>query len=82
MTVETKSQTAPMNQVQDRLLRIREVGDLTRMSVSHIYELVRLGEFPQGTKLSKKFVVWPESQVRGWVQGRINASQEKREVCK
>ncbi len=67
------SETRPQVR-RDRLLRLPEVETATGLKKSSIYSLMRAGEFPRSVKLTARCVAWPESQVLGFIQARIDAS--------
>jgi predicted DNA-binding transcriptional regulator AlpA len=48
-------------------LRIKDVGCLTALSPSYIYELQSKGAFPQSRKIAPKVSVWLESEVHEWM---------------
>ena len=49
----------------------------TGLSRSHLYALVKRGEFPRPIPLSKdgRAVAWSEQAVQAWIESRINAAQ-------
>jgi len=49
------------------LLRITDVMTRTSLSRSHIYALVRRGQFPAPVKLGPKCARWVESDVDAWL---------------
>lgn len=67
--------------VGDRLLPWRDVrarvGDLSRATV---WNLRRLGQFPQPVRVSRGRVAWRESDIDAWVASRtsvaVNANEE------
>lgn len=59
---------------RERLLRIKEVLADTGLSRSTAYELMRRGEFPRPIELVGKTRCWIESEVDGWIAGRIDAA--------
>ena len=59
-----------------RILRRRQVMDLTGLSRSGIYSLIERGQFPKQIKLGEKAVGWPEPEVEAWIEERIKASRE------
>lgn len=61
----------------DRFLRIRDVQSRTTLSRSTIYRLASLGQFPKPVKLGERASAWPESAVRDWIAGRIEAAQQE-----
>lgn len=75
---DTQSENAkPTNVVEfpanHRLMRIRAVIEMTGISKSYVYQLVRDNEFPKPVKLTKgaKAVAWVEAEVQAWVNSRI-----------
>ncbi len=50
-----------------KLLRIKQVVEMTTLSRSTIYRLIDKGEFPKGKNLSSRTVVWNESDIAGWI---------------
>lgn len=53
---------------EDRLIRITEVCEITSLSRSKIYNLIREGSFPPQRRVSHRIAVWPLSKVRTWAQ--------------
>ena len=56
-----------------RLIRIREVIQLTGISKSYIYQLVSQGIFPKSIQLipGGSSVAWVESEIHDWIDQRI-----------
>lgn len=54
-----------------KLLRLKQVMDITGLSRSYVYELAKQGKFPKSVKLSEKSVAWVEKEVKEWVEQRI-----------
>ncbi len=54
-----------------RLIRLKEVRQLTSLSTSTVYRLIAAGKFPQPVKLSERASAWPEAEVRAWIDARI-----------
>ena len=51
----------------DRLLTIREVVNVTRLSKPTIYKLIGCDRFPRQVRLSSYRVTWLDSEVRAWI---------------
>lgn len=51
----------------DRLLRITEVVQMTSISKSHIYTLIKRAQFPSPISLGRKCSRWREEDVVGWI---------------
>jgi len=54
----------------DRILRFREVVEITGLSRATIYRMMDRGDFPKALKLSTKAIGWRESTVNRWVVSR------------
>lgn len=59
----------------DRLIRLPAVQSATGLAKSSLYALAARGEFPKPLKLSSRASAWRESEVTGWIAGRIRASK-------
>ncbi|MDF2690995.1 MAG: AlpA family transcriptional regulator [Gammaproteobacteria bacterium] len=53
--------------------RLPEVKNITGLSRSTIYDLVKRGEFPQPISLGLRAVGWLDSEIESWIQGRIDS---------
>ena len=56
--------------MHDRLLRRREVEEITGLSRSSIYRLMQEGEFPRPVKVGPAAVRWRASDIAAWVESR------------
>lgn len=56
-----------------RLLSAEEVSAAVGYSRVHIYRLMKVGEFPQRVQIGRNRVGWLESEVRDWLEERIEA---------
>ncbi|MEQ6886470.1 AlpA family transcriptional regulator [Salicola sp. Rm-C-2C1-2] len=54
-----------------RIIRLREVMELTGLARSTIYKYVEAGTFPQPVPLGGRSVGWVEQEVEDWVMARI-----------
>jgi prophage regulatory protein len=54
-----------------KLIRIKDVMDLTGLARSTIYKYMKQGEFPQSVKLGSRAVAWVESEIEDWNKDRI-----------
>jgi prophage regulatory protein len=54
-----------------RLLRLQQVGEITGLRRSMIYQLEAEGNFPRRVKLATRAVGWVESEIRSWIAARI-----------
>ncbi len=61
----------------ERILRLREVVDTTRLSRTTIYSLVKEGEFPKPLRLSARASGWLFSEVQKWLDSKANLRKEQ-----
>lgn len=62
--------------MKDRLLRRRQVEEITSMSRSSIYRLMQEGEFPRPVKIGPAAVRWRASDLTAWLESRPVAMAE------
>ena len=60
----------------DRLLRRRQVEEITSMSRSAIYRAMQIGDFPRPVKVGPAAVRWRESDIVRWLESRPVARSE------
>ena len=56
--------------MDDRLLRRREVEDITGLSRSSIYRQIACGAFPPAVKVSPRAVRWRSRDIADWLESR------------
>ena len=56
-----------------KVLRERQVKDLTGLSRVTRWRLERRGEFPKKVQLTSRCVGWPETEVLDWLRERAEA---------
>lgn len=54
-----------------RIIRLKEVSNVTGLARSTIYKYVSEGSFPKPVSLGDRCVGWLESEVQGWIAARI-----------
>ena len=62
--------------MHDRLLRRRQVEEITGLSRSSIYRLMQDGEFPRPVKVGPAAVRWRASDITAWLESRPEARGE------
>jgi prophage regulatory protein len=62
-------------ETDDRLLTMKEVGGLTRLSKPTIYKLIGKGRFPKQVRLGPNKVAWLRSEVLGWIGEKAEARE-------
>lgn len=58
-----------------RLIRLKEVINLTALSRSSIYKKMNNDEFPKSVSLGDRAVAWIESDVIEWIENMIEQSR-------
>ena len=56
--------------MSDRLLRRRQVEEITGMARSSIYRLMQDGDFPSPVRVGPAAVRWRESDITSWLESR------------
>lgn len=70
VTHHTSSPSQPFN-TPDRIIRTKEVQEMTGLSRTTIWRMERKGEFPNRVSLGVGSVGWKLSEVNQWVKNRI-----------
>jgi len=60
-----------------KILRLKEVTNLTGLSRSTLYDRITQGAFPESISLGGNTVGWVEHEVIDWIQDRINERNNK-----
>lgn len=56
--------------MQERLLRHRQVEEITGMSRTSIYKMMQDGTFPRAVRIGPSAVRWRASDIAAWVDSR------------
>ena len=59
----------------NKFIRLNDVISITGLGKSSIYNMIKEGNFPKNILLGARAVAWVESEVRDWIDSRINASR-------
>jgi prophage regulatory protein len=62
-----------------KLIRIKQVRELTGISRTYIYSMVKQGTFPAPVSLSRKSKAWISEEVIDWIQTKIDARDKSNE---
>ena len=62
--------------MHDRLLKRRQVEEITGMSRSSIYRMMQDGEFPRPVRIGPAAVRWKASDITAWMESRPVARGE------
>ncbi|MCG6340593.1 AlpA family transcriptional regulator [Vibrio fluvialis] len=60
-----------------KLIRQKEVTEMTGVSRASVYKLMAVGRFPKSVSLGERAVAWVESEVQEWVLERIAERDEQ-----
>lgn len=63
-----------------KLIKIKEVMNVTTLSRASIYKYMNLGRFPRHVSLGGRAVAWVEEEVEDWVAQRV--SERDKEIAK
>ncbi|ELQ6046423.1 MULTISPECIES: helix-turn-helix transcriptional regulator [Enterobacteriaceae] len=58
-------------QLNNRLLRIADVINLTGLPKSTIYLKVKNNQFPSQVKIGSRAVAWVENEIQEWIKNNI-----------
>ena len=61
------------NDISNRLLRLKEVCELTGFKKSFVYKQTRFGDFPAPMKIGLKSVRWKLANVQSWINKQKSA---------
>lgn len=53
-----------------RLLKLKDVIDMTSLSKASIYRQVNAGTFPMPIRLGPRAVAWIQSELEAWIEGK------------
>lgn len=59
-----------------RIIRLKEVIDVTGLARSTVYKYVTDGSFPKPVSLGDRSVGWVENEVHEWILARIEQRDE------
>ena len=65
-----------MMKMRERLLRRREVEEITGIGRSSIYRLMKKGKFPRPVRIGPAAVRWRASDITAWMESRPVARGE------
>ena len=62
--------------MNEKLLRRRDVEELTGLSRASVYRLISEGEFPRPVRVSATGVRWKASDIAAWIKSRPQSTSE------
>ena len=57
-----------------KLLRVKDVAEITGLGVSTIWKYVKLGQFPEPFKLSMRVTVWQSDEIYKWIESQLSGA--------
>ncbi|WP_158141328.1 helix-turn-helix transcriptional regulator [Vibrio furnissii] len=60
-----------------RLIRLKEVLDMTGLSRAYMYKLMAEDKFPKSVSLGFRSVAWVESELQDWILERVAERDER-----
>ena len=60
----------------EKLLRLKQVLDVTGLGKSAIYDNIARGLFPAPVRIGERAVAWPQSKVQDWIARRPPANRQ------
>ncbi len=60
-----------------RLIKLKEVMDITGLSRTKLYVLIAESNFPAQVNLGARAVAWVESEIQDWILEKIAKRDEK-----
>lgn len=54
-----------------KFYRLPSLCDITGLSESGLYKLIREGKFPKGVKLTSRATGWPSDAIDRWIESRL-----------
>jgi len=58
----------------NRLIRKKELLNITGLSIASIYRLIKKGEFPKQVRISENSIAWRESDINEWLDSRAEVT--------
>ena len=59
--------------MDNQIIKLPDVINLSSLSSASIYRLIKKGEFPKQIKLSERSSGWLLSEVEQWLDDKVNA---------
>ena len=59
-----------------RLIKLDTVIEITTLTVSTIYRLMKNGQFPKQIKISERSTRWSESEVLNYIEEKFKSREE------
>ncbi len=60
-----------------KLIKLKDVINLTSLSRASIYRLITQGTFPKQVNLSIRTVAWRESEIEAWIAEKLEQRDQE-----
>ena len=60
-----------------RLLTRQQIEEITGLTRSTIYRLMRSGQFPEPIRIGPRAIRWPQSEIESWIADRPRATGDR-----
>lgn len=67
--------------MQSNLIRPKESAKRAGISISHMYELIKRGDFPKTISISPNISAHVESEVDAWITDKIKSAKKAQEAA-
>ncbi len=58
-----------------RFLRLNQVKEITGLSRSSLYQMMRNGLFPSSITIGSRAIAWTDESIQAWIESRISSSK-------
>ena len=60
-----------------KLLTRQQIEEITGLTRSTIYRLMRSGQFPEPIRIGPRAIRWPQSEIESWIADRPRATGDR-----
>lgn len=66
-----ETSTANQPATTDKLLRLEQVMELTSLCRSHVFSLIKKGQFPASITIGVRSARWSNNEVQHWISTQV-----------
>lgn len=59
-----------------RILKLKEIQPIVKLSRSSIYRLMDMNKFPKPIKIGDRSIAWRQQDIESWLQTRTGANHD------
>lgn len=60
-----------------KLIKLKDVIDMTSLSKATVYRQVNNGTFPSPIRLGPRAVAWVMDEIEDWIENKMNARRDR-----